>query len=277
MNDYWATVIPRYVAWCVVARLAGCRVVWVGAGVGPIRRRPWRYLAGIGFRASRLVTVRDAASEMWVRRCAARAIVRRIPDPAFFQAVVPARSDDARGVGIVARGPVLAGAADSDRLSEAIATTVLGLQARGEHVGLISFQPTEDGPFFEEIGRAIDRDGGVRPSIAWLSPDPAAAMTWLATFERLVSVRLHGLILGAMVGVPAVTVGYDPKVGEAAALLGLDDVHVPLPDVSAATLLSALDRLGADTGRRVAVLARADGLRARRVEVADLIDRAVSA
>ena len=132
INDHWATVIPRYVGWCLAARLAGCRVVWVGSGVGPIRRTVWRIVAGLGFRASRLVTVRDAASADWVRRCAPGTRVAQIPDPAFFMDR-PAPASAARPSGqvsgrlaIVARGPIRDDEDASLRLAEALADVVVG-------------------------------------------------------------------------------------------------------------------------------------------------------
>ncbi len=286
MNDLWLTVIPRYASWCIVARLAGCRVVWVGAGVGPIRRRAFRAIAGLAFRSSRLLTVRDAASERWIRRCWSAARVRQIPDPAFFQAMPAGLSTRRGGLAIIARGPAPAtarsaspaadGAADpsddpgvdarAERLTDALADVAFEALDRGERVALLSLHPSEDREFVTRLTTAIAARGAVLP-VEWMPPDPATTMERLASFDAIVTVRLHGLILGALVGTPSVTIGYDAKVSEVAAQLGLTDVHVPLDTVSGEALVAALDRLRADTDRHTAMSAAVDAARARRPEV----------
>ena len=91
INDYWPAVIPRYVAWCLVGRLAGCRVIWIGAGVGPIRRRPWRWLAGLAFHGQpRRPGPGSARPRAGSGAAIGGATVRVIADPAFFLPVVPA-------------------------------------------------------------------------------------------------------------------------------------------------------------------------------------------
>jgi polysaccharide pyruvyl transferase CsaB len=276
INDYWPAVIPRYVAWCVVGRLAGCRVVWIGAGVGPIRRRAWRWLAGLAFMASRLILVRDGPSETWVRRCYRGATVRVIADPAFFLPVVPAVAATPSGVAIVARGPAPVDVALTDDLVRSLAALATALGARGERVALISMHPGEDRTFVASIQEGIGELGGTALPVTWLPPDPAAALALFGTFDRLLTVRLHGLILGALAGVPSVAIGYDQKVIEAAKLLGLDDVAVPVDGATATVLEDALDRLASDPGRRNRLHEAVHAIRSTQVSVEALVAGAVS-
>ena len=282
INDHWATVIPRYVGWCLAARLAGCRVVWVGSGVGPIRRTVWQIVAGLGFRASRLVTVRDAASADWVRRCAPGTRVAQIPDPAFFMDR-PAPASAARPSGqvsgrlaIVARGPIRDDEDASLRLAEALADVVVGRADAGKPVSVLLFHDEEDGPFLATLATAVAARDGVMPDVIRADPDPAGAMRLLAGFDELLTVRLHGLILGALVGLPAVTVGYDAKVSAVAAQLGLDDLLVPLDAATGTTLLAALARSVSMPGRGEALEARVQTVRGRHHAVADLLVRAMT-
>ena len=271
MNDYWPTVIPRYLAWCLVGRLAGCRVVWVGAGVGPVRRRVWRWLAGLAFMASRVVLVRDQASEDWVRRCHRGAKVRIIADPAFFLPVIPATDPVPSGVAIVARGPTPVDTALTDDLVRSLALLATTLRARGERVELISMQPDEDRAFIGSIQEAVAAQRGTALPVTWLPPDPTTALALFATFDRLVTVRLHGLILGALAGVPSVAIGYDQKVVQAATLLGLNDVAVAVDGATATALEDALDRLASDPGRRDKVREAIDAILATRASVETLV------
>lgn len=276
INDYWPAVIPRYVAWCLVARLAGCRVIWIGAGVGPIRRRPWRWLAGLAFMASRVVLVRDRASEDWVRRCYRGATVRVIADPAFFLPVPPAADATPSGLAIVARGPTPRDAALTDDFVRSLATVATARHALGERVELVAMHPGEDRAFIASIQGAIGELGGTALPVTWLPPDPADALALFGTFDRLLTVRLHGLILGALAGVPSVAIGYDPKVIGAADLLGLSDVAVAVDDATPTVLGDALDRLAGDPGRRQRLRAAVDAIRSTRASVEALVAGALS-
>ena len=59
---------------------------------------------------------------------------------------------------------------------------------------------------------------------------------------------MHGLILGAIVGVPSVPIVYDAKVAAAAELLGLSDVAIPLSELTPTRIVAAIDSL-ADPAR----------------------------
>lgn len=278
VNDYWATVIPRYVAWCLAARLAGRPVIWIGAGVGPIRRRPWRWLAGLGFLASRLVLVRDETSADWVRRCHRGAQVSVIPDPALFQdpPVLDASVAASADFGIVARGPTPRDAARGPALAKALAAVAIDQQAQGRCPELISLHPGEDRPFVALVQADVLAGGGRELPETWTDPDPDSVMADLGRFRIMLTVRLHGLILGGLMGVPSVAVAYDRKVAEAAHALGLGDYVVPIEDVTPATLADAVARLASDGERPAAVRAAVEAIRARRTTVAARIVEAVS-
>jgi polysaccharide pyruvyl transferase WcaK-like protein len=272
VNDYWPAVIPRYLLWCLAARLAGARVVWVGAGVGPIRRGAWRSAAGLAFRVSNLVTVRDEASAGWVVACLPSAGVHEIPDPAFFNPRPPRRVG--AGVGIVARGPGPRDAGRSAQLADSLVGVIGELRRRGEAVEVIAMHPPEDEPFLALMRERLEGAGLAEIQLVSLAPDPAGAISRLATFDRLISVRLHGLILGALAGVPAVTIAYDDKVGSAARAIGLAGISLGLADATPDALLAALDR-SADAGLRATMDTHVAELQARSAEVAELVLDAV--
>ena len=284
MNDYWPNVIPRYLAWVIAGRIAGCRVVWVGAGVGPIRRRTHRALAGLAFAASRLVTVRDEASRHWVRRCSRRTHVEVVPDPAFFAVDPPTRAnpggppgaDRATGsIGVILRAPAPGSEHAEEALLEAIAGLAADRASSGVRVELITMHDEVDGPY---VARALDRlraraAGSVAVVSLPLGPD--AAVRHLSAYTQLVTVRLHGVILGALAGVPAVSIRYDEKVAAVANQLGLGDLCLPLEGLSAAGIGSAL-RAAAEPGRQTALAARLAGIRGRRDEFRGLLREALA-
>jgi len=247
VHDYWPLVIPRYLAWVLAGRLTGRPVVWAGVGVGPVRRAPWRILAGIAFALSSSVIVRDRVSAAAARgfRPAARVVVAA--DPAFAMDGDPRRTG--AGVGIIVRSPAPGDEHHLERLVGSLAATVRTLRDRGVPVDILTMHPAEDGAIADAMIAAL-REGGsaVDVEVRALPADPNEAVVALGAYTVLVSTRLHGLILGAIVGVPSVPIVYDPKVAAAAELLGLSDVAIPLSELTATRIDAAIDIL-ADPGR----------------------------
>ncbi len=263
-NDHWFGVIPRYVGWTVAARLTGVRVAWIGVGVGPIRRRTLRWLARIGARLAHLVTVRDPASAGILG--GARSIV--VPDPSVFNAPPERRS--ASGVGVIVRGPTRGNIAMESRLITAIIDTVRVLQASGQPPVVMTMAGIADEAFTRRLRAAVDAAGSPSPAVEALGPAPADALRRLATLSGVITLRLHGLLLAALAGVPVVPIAYDMKVHAAAERLGLGDVAVALPDVSASLLLERLSE-AASEGRRSEVGRRLGIMRAERETLASMI------
>ena len=256
-NDYWTAVIPRYLAWVLAARLAGARIALVGVGVGPIRRGWLRWLARLAARASTLVLVRDRAS---AELLGSPQEVRVIPDPSLFNPL-PASSGQRTELGLIVRAPTRASAAYRHELVDALATAAAAAARRGVHPVILTMAGEADRAIADAVIRTLERDG-LREVAAReaLGPTPAAALQRLARLSGLLTVRLHGLLLGALAGVPTVPIAYDDKVRVAADRLGLGDLVVPLAGVSAADLLDRLDA-AASAERRAAVRARVQALR----------------
>lgn len=273
VNDYWPMVIPRYLAWVLAARLMGRPVVWAGIGVGPVRRLPWRVLGGLAFALSTSVLVRDRASESAAHELhpAARVIVAA--DPAFALEAMP--SAGRAGVGFVIRSPAPGDESQTERLVDALATTIMALHGRGVAVDILTMHPSEDGAITAALRAALSDEARQAVVMRSVPTDPYAAAAVLGDHEILVSARLHGLILGAVVGVPSVAIVYDAKVGAAAELLGLSDVAIPLKELTSARVTEALAIL-ADPGRGEQLAERLRVQRDRLTVIRDTILRAVS-
>ena len=260
-NDHWVGVVPRYTAWVLAARIAGARVAWVGVGVGPIRRRSLRWLARLAARASQLVLVRDAES-LALLGSAGRS--RLMPDPAVFNRP-PARTDGA-GLALVVRAPVAADAALTPRLLQALAAAAAG----AEGPTIVFTMAGEADRAFTEVLRAELEAAGVMVADAEPLGRPQQALARLAGVSAVVTVRLHGLLLAALAGVPAVPIAYDAKVRVAAERLGVPDVLVPLDAVSGPLLLEKLRAARTDQRRRT-VQQRMGAMRAEADEIATAI------
>jgi polysaccharide pyruvyl transferase WcaK-like protein len=263
INDHWPGLIPRMLLWIIAARLRGARVVWIGVGVGPIRGRPWRALAYLAARLSTLVLVRDEASARLVGGRSRR--VRVIPDPALLlERPGPRRSQAV--LGLIVRPPVNDREPDLTRLTETLAALAAAGRSSGLRPHLLMMAPVVDRAFAERVADRLARDGD-RPRIEALATSPGEALRRVAGLRAMASVRLHGVFLSALAGVPCVPIAYDIKVSAAAERLGLGDIVVdPTRHTGedAARALSAAREPGqmSVVAERVSAMrAEADGIR----------------
>jgi polysaccharide pyruvyl transferase CsaB len=271
LHDHWWTVVPTYLAWVVMARLAGARVVWAGVGLGPLRRRSLRRLAGWALRLSTAVTVRDPESADLARALAARIPITVVPDPAFLLPV-PA-SAERRGIGVIVRGPTPGDQGQADALATALAEAATRLDRLPGGLSLITFGGPNDRAFAEQVAARASLARGA-PAIEELSPDPQAALRRIAALEAVVSVRLHGCILAALAGTPVVPIAYDPKVSSLAARLDRPDDCLPLEGLTGTAIVSALERAESPLAREM-VAARLAALRGEASLLRDAIEGAV--
>ena len=269
LHDHWWTVVPTYLGWSIVARLSGARIAWVGVGIGPLRSRWTRWLAGRTLRLASLVTVRDPGSARLAGAIAPGVAVRQVPDPAFLLRAPQPR--DRAGIGFVVRAPAPRDAAAAPALAALLGETLAAAAQDVARVSILTFGGRQDLPFAEQVASAARRALGpsrsagdpARVPIEQLPPDPTAVLARLASLEALLTVRLHGLILGAIAGTPSLPIAYDPKVSAAAEQLGIGDLCVALDDVPGETPAAMLQRIRAlqADDRRAAVAAGVERMR----------------
>lgn len=272
LHDHWVTVIPSYLAWSVLARLAGARIAWVAVGIGPLRHRWSRVLTGWTLRLATVVTVRDAFSTELMRQVAPGIPVRLVPDPALFNNP-PASVEERHGIGLVVRGPAPSDRRRADELAELLGRTAAALADNDRQVVVVTLGGRADAAMAEEVAAAAARMGATRPAVEALPSDPAACLDRFARFEAMISVRLHGVILGALAGTPVAGIAYDPKVAAwcerlGAPVLGLEALEV-------ASLTRALADAGGQQAR-TRVAARLEELRGQREEVRGLLEAALA-
>lgn len=264
INDHWPGLIPRMLLWIIAARLRGARIAWIGVGVGPIRRGPWRPLARLAARLSHIVLVRDEAGARLLGGPSRR--IRVIPDPALFLDA-PRRRAPGDVLGMIVRPPVEDREPEITRLVETLAAFAAAGRAAGLRPHLLMMAQTVDAAFANRVADRLARDGD-RPAVDALPTTPSEALQRVAELRAVVSVRLHGVFLSAIAGVPCVPIGYDIKVAAAADRLGLADLVVdpaqPVDGEAAAMLSAAMEptRSRLVAGRVSAMRGEADGIRA---------------
>ncbi len=245
-NDHWTAVIPRYAAWVFAARVAGARVVWFGVGVGPIRR-PWlRWLTRVAARMSSLLLVRDAASAALLGSRPTRVI----PDPSLFNPP-PQPREPGGELGLIVRAPTSRDAGRAGALLDAVVTAAVAANARGARPVVMTMAGETDRRSAQSVQAGLERAGLGNVPCEELGPTPAAALDRLASLSGLITVRLHGLLLGALAGVPTIPIAYDGKVLAAADRLGMGDLVVSLAALSQTDLIERLEIAGSPDRRRL--------------------------
>lgn len=203
-----------YLGMHLLARRAGCRVAWIGQGVGPLRRRWARKWTASAGRDADAVVVRDSASAELLRAMG----VSQVKVGADLSFLLP-EADIERGWGIlqglgIDRDSALIGVAprrwagERMDITEALAQTVrYAGQKWGARTLLVPMQPSRD----TEIAREIS----ARAPEAVMPAQPLSVremQSVLACCQVVVGVRLHALMLAAASGVPTLAISYDPKV-----------------------------------------------------------------
>ena len=119
----------------------------------------------------------------------------------------------------------------------------------------------DDAVFAREIVGGLDLDVTSRVTVDARPRATTALIDTLATFDAVVSMRLHTAILAVCSGVPTLTVAYEYKSTEVWAQLGQEDLTLDLEGLdgerlaaTASLLLDDREHVRADLAPRVAVL-----------------------
>jgi polysaccharide pyruvyl transferase CsaB len=272
LNDHWLTVVPTYLAWSVLARVAGARIAWIGVGVGPLRRPLSRRLAGWALALASCVTVRDPESAALAATIARHVTVTVVPDPALLMSRPAPR--DRKGIGLIVREPTPDRFDDRTAMAQALADTGARLADNGTAVRLITFGGPRDLRFAEEIRDRAMAAGAILAGIDELGPDPGEALDAIASLEAAVSVRLHGVILAALASTPVVPIAYDEKVRSVARLLGMQHLTQAIDGLSGEGIAAALQE-AASVNMQKKVWQSTEGLRSSGTRLRRLIEQAV--
>jgi polysaccharide pyruvyl transferase CsaB len=216
---YYASIVAR-------AKRARRSVFLLGQGVGPLTTFLGKRAAAKAFSAADLVAVRDPQSAQLLKSMGVKGRIEVTADMAFLLPSPPPAEEGSafqvggmRSIGVVPRpfgkgGDVAALFGDVCR----------GLYQSNLMPVLIEMDRVHDGPLIDAIEKS---QGGKVPGIRKVAT-PMQLQQRLARMDAVISVRLHGGVLAATVGVAPFMVSYDPKVSAFAASMGLP----PAPSLS---------------------------------------------
>ncbi|MDQ0285084.1 polysaccharide pyruvyl transferase CsaB [Desulfofundulus luciae] len=277
-----------------LARRLGKPVVFYAQGIGPVKSKTGRLLMRLVANDVQLITVRDENSardlaEMGVTRPP----VEVTADPVL--GLDPARADREKGMEILERMGILEPQVSSDegdnsrpwdgdgtvpgegwgiegtpapvagvsvrewpgfgeKQQKALARVCDDLCHRGYRVLFIPLQYPEDLAVSREV-TAMMRE---RAAVLDRGLTVGEAVSLVACLDLLIGMRLHALILAAVMGVPPVGISYDPKVDRFLEQLGLQPAG-QAAGLEYAALSRAVDEVLADPAGFRASLARMVG------------------
>ena len=253
-DAYPARFLPAsvlyYLAVCLLAGLCGCRVMFYGQGIGPLRGRLARFLVRLAAGRVDLVAVRDPGSRDLLRSLGVRRPVHVTADP------VLAWRPEGRGApppGLPLDRPFLAVSLrpwpEEERWLPAVARAAdRAARLWGMVPVFLPFARGADVPVCERARRLM-----AEGSRAVLLPElgPEGLYEVVAKAGLVLGMRLHSLIFAALARVPMVGLAYDPKVAGFMELLGIPEGAKPL-GASGEELWSALVAARAEREERAA-------------------------
>lgn len=240
--------VPYYLGLMRLAKLAGTPTMMLGQGVGPLGLPTSRWMVGKAVSDLEAVTVRDDDSRDLLVRCGVpRERIELTADPVL--ALEPASPENARELwdrlGLIDGRPTIAvsvrpWATWYERQLKAFSAVLAQRAAAWDaQILLLPFHRPDDEPLVEELRDCLlTRPEAHRPHVVVLEEalGPQAMMAALGKVDLLVGMRLHALIMGAAMNVPAIGLVYDPKIAAFAKLAGY-------PTIESVTALEQSDQL----------------------------------
>ncbi|MDW8320437.1 MAG: polysaccharide pyruvyl transferase CsaB [Armatimonadota bacterium] len=228
-----ARSVVYYLGMHTLARRAGCRIAWIGQGVGPLRRSWARWWVARAARQAEAVVVRDTASAELLQGMG----VTQVQTGADLSFLLPEANTEngwkvLQRFGVAGKDTLIAIAPRRWRGEEASLVSLFQTISRnanrqwGARTVLLPMQASRDGVLIERIA------SGAPEAIMIHEPLPVQAVKdVLGCCRVVVGMRLHALMLAAASGVPALALSYDPKVRafwepvEPKHIVDMTDVH----------------------------------------------------
>jgi polysaccharide pyruvyl transferase WcaK-like protein len=256
LTDYntWAFGYPYDVfKWAAAARLAGCKVRFVGIGVGPVYERLSRWFIKGALALADYRSYRDHISKRRLDTLGFdTASDPVVPDLAFSlpPGMLPDSGRQARQQRVVGLGvmnyfdPRAGGPADKqvsyrdylDKMCE-FTTWLIG---RGYVVRILQGDVRHDASVRRDLRAALEHRGFAYGGAGILDEDSYSVedlLAQLALTDIVVSPRFHNLILALMLGKPVISISYDAKNDALLDGFGLGRYCQPIDRLSVARLI----------------------------------------
>jgi polysaccharide pyruvyl transferase CsaB len=193
-----------YLALIGTANRLGKPVVLLSQGIGPLNGAWAKRAVARAIRSVAGITLRDELSRKALMDLGVPAerltVTGDLALSLGVEAPVPTEEKGSNRVGVIP------GPGCGEREKRELIRILNWLQECGKQAVLLPLFPAQDLPLCRELAQAC-------PGTVLLEESgPEAQCAQIGTLELVVSVRLHGLVYAAGMGVPLVGISYDPKV-----------------------------------------------------------------
>lgn len=240
--------------WTVAARLAGCKVRFVGIGVGPIYERLSRWFIRAALTLADYRSFRDEQSKVRLEKLGFDArldpvfpdLAFSLPQRIFTDGGNPDRRHRYVGVGIMHYfDPHATSRDEREALYDAYLNKMCAFTAwlveHGHRVRILQGDLRYDGAVRSDLRRklkerSIDYDG-----VQVVDEDITSVedlLEQLSQLDVVVSPRFHNLILALMLNKPVLSISYDPKGGALLEEFGLGKYCQTIGDFSVDALIA---------------------------------------
>lgn len=220
LGKFPAYSVSQYAQFLLLAVEMGLPTLALAQGVGPLRAAEGRAIAADVFNRASGVSVRDAASADLLHEIGVTRDVTVAPDPGWTWT-----NDGDATSGLRERYPELKGRQviamvlrdwpfDPEWESACVRALAAAIPADWAMLWLDFHRPpAELLPGFSEIARRmVGNLADARTHVIWDGEGLAQAAGLLAQCDACIAMRLHGVLLAAVAGLPTVVIEYDGKV-----------------------------------------------------------------
>lgn len=220
-----------------VLRILKIPYIVFAVGAGPIKGMHSKIMLRRIFEGARSVSARDSASQKLLSKISPRTAIINIPDPAF--ALAPPGPKHVHEVIVIVRRWFHDDEDKLEAFNESLVATLKNEASKGSQ---IAFLPLVSGAE-DDISYALELSEMIGDSAKVLDPpsSPANAISTLASARKVISMRLHGMILGSIAGRPIVPIAYSPKVKAIAEQLNLQSLDIN--EIDEELLANSLDAI----------------------------------
>ncbi len=256
LTDYMTTALgfPYHVfRWTAAARLAGCKVQFVGVGVGPIYGRLSRWLITTALSLADYRSFRDQNSKNRIKKNGFDSDQDPVfPDLVFSLApdILPRRLNDKRqirkvGLGVMDHQDIHLWNSNEHQAQysaylEKMCDFVFWLVEHNYAIRILQGDVKYDASTRAELRARLEKRG-IRYDQAGIIDEGSTTVEELiaqiAEVDIVVSPRFHNLLLGLMLNIPAVSISYDPKNDSLLEGVGLGKYCQPLAELDLQRLI----------------------------------------
>jgi polysaccharide pyruvyl transferase WcaK-like protein len=264
LTDYMTTAsgFPYDVfRWTTAARIAGCKVRFVGVGVGPIYGWLSRWLIRTALSLADYRSFRDQNSKDRIRKNGFEMpadpvfpdLAFSLPESLFSRPINRERQVRQVGLGVMDHRDIHLWSADEHRAHysaylDKMCDFVAWLVDHKYAVRILQGDARHDASTRFELKARLEKRG-IHYGQAGIIDDGSATVedliAQIAEVDFVVSPRFHNLVLGLMLNIPVISISYDPKNDCLLEGVGLGEYSQPLPELDLNRLIEQFTELEA--------------------------------